>query len=263
MDKKSIVIILSHHYTRREKLYDNLFKNLENLENVEYGIAVPEDTPLNELDSRFGTVIKYDRYATVSAAKNVIIKKYLPTGAFLHIVEDDMIVNFGEYLNSTETLMEFLKLPIFAATTPESQNRIFGILTPRFVMTDIATIRKDEVPNTIEYYSNESKSYICINLMQFSPKYYFDESMNYFYLSHNFWKRRHTDQSVPFLNFYPSVKGEEKLIYRDSTIPSHITEAHIKDATNEVKRAGLKWEPESSIDGPINQIMHAIEHFRK
>jgi hypothetical protein len=34
MDKKSIVIVLSHHYNRREKLYDNLFKNLENLENV-------------------------------------------------------------------------------------------------------------------------------------------------------------------------------------------------------------------------------------
>jgi hypothetical protein len=263
MDKKSIVIVLSHHYNRREKLYDNLFKNLENIDNVEYGIAVPEDTPLNELDTRFGTVIKYDRYATVSTAKNVIIKKYLPTGAFLHIVEDDMIVKFNEYLNSTETLMEFLKLPIFAATTPDSQNKIFGILTPRFVMTDITLLNDRNLPSTIEYYSNESKSYICINLMYFKPRFYFDESMNYFYLSHNFWKRHHTDKSVPFLNFYPAIKGEEKLIYRDISIPSHITEAHIKDATNEVQTASLKWEPETAIDGPINQIMYAIEHFRK
>ena len=253
----SCVIVLSHHDSRRDKIIDNIIKPLKS-KKIKCGIAVPDTVDTTEYN-KYGDIIKYNPEDTISKVKNDIIKKYKGSVNYIHIIEDDMVIANPEFISKVEQLMKLLNLPIFTSVTPEAQNTVFGILTPRLRLTDI------KIPGfeTLEFYMNEAKCYICINLIEFSDNFLFDESMNYFYLSHNYWKRCHTDRSVPFLNFYPTFAGEEEMLYHDSTIPSHITNKEMLDAKHEVEKAALKWETESSVDGPIQRVMGAIEVYNR
>lgn len=251
----SVIVVLSHVDERRKKLQENIFKALKD-SNITYGIAVPSNVDTTTLNG-VGDIIQYDSNATIATVKNQIIKTYKGVAKYIHIIEDDMVLADSAYISKVEEFMEFLNLPIFASTTPENQNCVFGILTPRLSLTDIKTPF-----DKVDFYSNEAKCYICINLYNFNDRYYFDETMNYFYLSYNYWKRHHTDHSVPFLNFYPSFPDEAKMLYRDISIPSHITQTHVKDAAAEVQKTNIKWESEPSIDGPIQLVMNSINLYK-
>lgn len=252
---KRIVAILSHYESRRNKIIDNICAKLDSVK-IPYCIVVPSDTPDSSLE-RYTNVLKYNNTSTISAVKNLIIDTYKGSAAYIHIIEDDMVLD-PQYILNAEHLMEYLNVPIISATAVDSQNMVYGILTPRLRIKDIG-----KPFDTIEFYSNESKSYICINSYDIPDRYKFNESMNYFYLSHNYWKRHHTDNSVPFLNFYPCVPGETQLLYRDRTIESHITKQHVYDASEEVRLANLRWEPETSIDGPIQYILNSSMAYNK
>lgn len=253
---KRMVAILSHYNSRRNKIINNICVNLDAL-NIPYCVVVPQSVSDDAL-SMFKNVFKYNDTDTISKVKNDIIRKYKGLAHYLHIIEDDMILSNGQYILNAEEMMEFLNIPIISATTVENQNRVCGILTPRVRIKDL------EKPfNEIEFYSTEAKCYICINLYDMPARFEFNESYTYFYLGHNYWKRHHTDGSVPFLNFYPSIKDEDIMLHRDFSIKSHLTNEHIKQATAEIKDSGIRWEADSSIDGPVNYIINSLNAYRR
>lgn len=231
----------------RDDRVDNVKTNIvKPLEGAGYSVKV--------IDKQF---ILDNKFENIAATKNWCIKTAKDANVrFVHIFEDDLVVHDPSYIELNEILMNDFKFPYIFNGATSNANYVLGLLTPRVVSEDTSHPR---IPNLI-WYSYEAKEYIGIDLDNSDDNtIYYSEKYKYYYFTHNIWRRKNIDQSVKFLNFYPSLENEKNYITRNPDIKSTITPEIFAEARKEVEEAALHWEADSSIDAVFQYVVKTLK----
>jgi hypothetical protein len=186
----------------------------------------------------------------VSKANNIIIKtakEKMPDVDFIHIFQDDVIVNEKFNVEKYETFMREYDLGYYFNPRLSPLNYVYETVSPRLI---IATEKYAEA--NVNVYAFDAREYVVIDCKKNNEL--FNEEVKYLY-NIEYIYRCSTTGNIPFLNFYFDNSILDGDVSRDE-VNFPRKQINHNDYTAEeqvlVEKFNVNWVPHSNADDVIN-----------
>ena len=227
-------------------------------EEVIIAIPLKYEAKINELsfsDNAIQDVIYLDDNISVPHHKNKIIKmirKNWPT-RFLHIIEDDMIVESSKYFDHVEALMDKLSLPYWFNSFSNPMNMVLSKNSPRFIM-NLGKHAFDGI-DKILFNAHESNEHMVFDLDRLSDDAPFNEKLNLLYNIDMIYRLHKLYPKAYHLNFYPTIETEMTDLARDNMLFPYKNpeekEYNMEEEEKEIAEVSKNWQPHKILNDLI------------